>query len=65
MNLLMMPTLHVGQGTNLGGLSVFPVWTDAPVVPGLDTGTAARVQVDELAQPPGHPLEADHLLAAA
>jgi len=47
MNLLMMPTLHVGQGTNLGGLSVFPVWTDAPVVSGLDTGTAARVQVDE------------------
>ena len=47
MNLLMMPTLHVGQGTNLGGLSVFPIWTDAPVVSGLDTGTAARVQVDE------------------
>jgi hypothetical protein len=47
MNLLMMPTLHVGQGTHLGGLSVFPVWTDAPVVSGLDTGRAARVQVDE------------------
>lgn len=47
MNLLMMPFLHVGQGTNLGGLSVFPIWTDAPVVSGLDTGTAARVQVDE------------------
>ncbi len=47
MNLLMMPTLHVGQGTNLGGLSVFPVWTDAPVVSGMDTGTRARVQVDE------------------
>jgi len=25
MNLLMMPTLHVGQGTNLGGLSVVTV----------------------------------------
>src|SRR5665648_301354 len=47
MSLLMMPTLHVGQGTHLGGLSVFPVWTDAPIVSGLDTGTAARVQVDE------------------
>jgi hypothetical protein len=47
MNVLTMPTLHVGQGTNLGGLSVFPIWTDAPVVSGLDTGTAARVQVDE------------------
>ncbi len=47
MNLLMMPTLHVGQGTHLGGLSVFPIWTDAPVVSGLATGRAARVQVAE------------------
>jgi len=47
MNVLMMPTLHVGQGTHLGGLSVFPVWTDAAVVSGLDTGRAARVQVAE------------------
>jgi hypothetical protein len=47
MNLLMMPTLHVGQGMHLAGLSVFPVWTDAPVVSGLDTGLAARVQVAE------------------
>jgi hypothetical protein len=47
MNLLTMPTLHVGQGTNIGGLSLFPVWTDALSVSGLDTGTAAHVQVDE------------------
>jgi hypothetical protein len=47
MNLLMMPTLHVGHGTHLGGLSVFPIWTDAPVVSGLDTGLSARVEVDE------------------
>ena len=47
MNLLMMPTLHVGQGTHLGGLSVFPIWTDAPIVSGLATGRAARVQVAE------------------
>src|SRR6185503_19519780 len=47
MNVLMMPTLHVGQGSHLGGLSVFPVWTDAPVVAGLDTGRSARVQVAE------------------
>ena len=46
-NLLMMPTLHVGQGTHLGGLSVFPIWTDAPIVSGLATGRAARVQVAE------------------
>jgi len=47
MNVLTMPTLHVGHGTHVGGLSVFPVWTDAPAVSGLDTGTAAHVQVDE------------------
>jgi len=47
MNLLMMPTLHVGQSTHLGGLSVFPVWTDAPIVSGLATGRTARVQVAE------------------
>jgi hypothetical protein len=47
MSLLMMPTLHVGQGTHLGGLSVFPLWTDAPVVSGLDTGRTARVHVAE------------------
>jgi hypothetical protein len=47
MNLLMMPTLHVGHGTHLGGLSVFPIWTDASIVSGLDTGSTARVQVDE------------------
>jgi len=46
-NLLMMPTLHLGQGTHLGGLSVFPVWTDAPIVSGLATGRAARVRVAE------------------
>lgn len=47
MELLMMPTLHVGHGIHLGGLSVFPIWTDAPVVSGLDTGRTARVQVEE------------------
>ena len=46
-NRLMMPTLHVGQGTHLGGLSVFPIWSDARVVSGLDTGRSARVQVAE------------------
>src|SRR5664279_4623323 len=47
MDLLTMPSLHVGQGTDVIGLSVFPIWTDAPSVSGLDTGTAAHVQVDE------------------
>ena len=45
--MMMMPTVHVGQGTHLGGLSVFPIWTDAPVVAGLDTGRSARVRVAE------------------
>jgi len=46
-NLLVMPTLHVGHGAHLGALSVFPIWTDAPTVSGLDTGLSARVRVDE------------------
>jgi hypothetical protein len=46
-NVLMMPALHVGLGTHVGGLSVFPIWTDAPTVSGLDTGRTARVQVEE------------------
>jgi hypothetical protein len=28
-------------------LSVFLIWTDAPVVSGLETGTPAHVQLDE------------------
>jgi len=47
MKFLTMPALHVGNGTHMGGLSVFPVWTDAPTVSGLDTGSTAHVQVDE------------------
>ena len=42
-----VPVLHVGQGTHLGALSVFPVWTDGPAVRGLDTGRAAKVVVAE------------------
>ena len=42
-----VPVLHVGRGTHLGALSVFPVWTDGPAVRGLDTGRAARVVVAE------------------
>ena len=26
---MMMPAMHVGRGTRMGPLSVFPVWTDA------------------------------------
>ena len=42
-----VPVLHVGQGTHLGALSVFPVWADGPAVRGLDTGRAAQVVVAE------------------
>ncbi len=31
MNVLMSPTLRVGQGTHLGGLSVFPSLAGAPL----------------------------------
>ena len=51
-SVLMMPTLHVGQSTHVGALSVFPVWTDAPIVSGLDTGRAAHVQVTEREESP-------------
>ena len=47
MNIVTMPTLHVGQGTHLGALSVFPVWAEGAGVPGLDSGRAAKVAVAE------------------
>lgn len=31
-----VPQLHVGHGSHRGGLSIFPVWVDAPRVTGLD-----------------------------
>lgn len=31
-----IPQLHVGHGSHHGGLSIFPVWVDAPRVTGLD-----------------------------
>lgn len=47
-----IPDLHVGHGSYRDGVTVFPVWTDGPVVRGLDTGTAARVRVEERAGSP-------------
>lgn len=45
--------LHVGQGTQRGPLTVFPVWTDAPAAPGgYLTGATAPVDVAELAGSP-------------
>jgi hypothetical protein len=42
-----VPDLHVGYGVFAHGVTVFPVWTSAPAVRGLDTGTAVRVTVSE------------------
>lgn len=42
-----MPKLHVGQGSGYGGLTVFPVWVDAPVATGLDLGNATNIDVAE------------------
>ncbi|MGQ0467887.1 MAG: ARPP-1 family domain-containing protein, partial [Sporichthyaceae bacterium] len=47
-----VPALHVGAGTYADGVTVFPVWTDAPGANGLATGPAVRVQVGERAGSP-------------
>lgn len=44
-----VPELHVGRGTGVGGVTVFPVWTGVPPLRGIDTGVGARVAVGELA----------------
>ncbi|MFB9652774.1 ARPP-1 family domain-containing protein [Pseudarthrobacter oxydans] len=44
-----VPQLHVGAGSSLGPLSIFPVWTSAPGSLGISTGTHADVAVTELA----------------
>ena len=42
------PALHVGRAIEVGAVTLFPVWTDAPGVRGVQTGTAASVAVTEL-----------------
>src|SRR5687767_4313660 len=44
-----VPQLHVGAGTSLGPLSIFPVWTSDPGSLGISTGTHANIAVTELA----------------
>ena len=41
------PTLHVGQGTYVQGLTVFPVWVDAPTWRGGSIGAQVGVAVAE------------------
>lgn len=45
-------TLHIGAGSKLGPLTLFPVWTDGRGAVGLTTGAAANLQVTELASGP-------------
>ncbi|MGO4490474.1 DUF6569 family protein [Arthrobacter sp. 2YAF22_2] len=47
-----VPQLHVGAGTTLGPLTLFPVWTDAPGELGISTGTRTTIEVSELASGP-------------
>ena len=44
-----VPQLHVGAGSRLGPLSIFPVWTSGSGSLGISTGTHADVAVTELA----------------
>ncbi|MET3203954.1 UNVERIFIED_ORG: hypothetical protein ABIB21_000730 [Arthrobacter sp. UYEF13] len=44
-----VPQLHVGAGSRLGPLSIFPVWTSGSGSLGISTGTHADVSVSELA----------------
>ncbi|MDQ0863769.1 ARPP-1 family domain-containing protein [Arthrobacter globiformis] len=44
--------LHVGAGTALGPLSIFPVWTAGVGELGISTATHADVAVAELASGP-------------
>ncbi|WP_111721108.1 DUF6569 family protein [Homoserinimonas sp. OAct 916] len=41
-----LPQLHVGHGTHIGALSVFPVWIDAPRVTGIGWD-AGSLRIDE------------------
>ena len=46
-----MPPLHVGHGTTIGALTVFPVWVEAPVVHGLEWCSAALEVGESAGQP--------------
>lgn len=47
-----VPQLHVGAGSRLGPLSIFPLWTSGSGSLGISTGTHADVAVTELASGP-------------
>ena len=45
--MIVIPELHVGRGAVFGPVTVFPVWTGAPMVAGLVSGRSASVEVKE------------------
>ncbi|UYY80394.1 hypothetical protein OIT41_13790 [Arthrobacter sp. YA7-1] len=47
-----IPQLHIGAGTQLGSLTLFPVWTNASGQLGISTGTGSHLEVTELASGP-------------
>ena len=60
--------LHVGAGEQLGPLTVFPVWTDAPAARGIQMATPSHLHISELDEPQvpkllvWHDLDTDLLL---
>ena len=42
---------HVGQGTQIGPITAFPVWTEAKLSISYDTTPVATLQVSELENP--------------
>lgn len=47
-----LPALHLGAPTQAGPLTVFPIWTDAPVAPdAYSTSLPADARIDELDNP--------------
>lgn len=47
-----LPALHLGAPTQAGPLTVFPIWTDAPIAPtAYRTSLPADARIDELAVP--------------
>ncbi len=47
-----IPNLHIGAGTNVGILTLFPVWTSAPGLLGISSGAHTKVSISELASGP-------------
>ena len=43
-----IPGLHVGRGTTVRGLTVFPIWVETPALTGIAMGTQAQIRVTEV-----------------